>query len=182
MPSSPGSSEAPPGGVNISKEDQSTISRAASVFVLYATSCANNFTRETQDNASDVFSAMEEMEFQGFITRLKKALEAYMPGQKGKKEALEQKKDKDKTDSEEQDRSRDEENNEDEEAGRTEEEKVDSRVGRLWHHGSSHSETWYMLMRSFSLLGRGVSSTSTWEDPKNRLVITKTSISPSQSI
>ncbi|EHB09902.1 DNA polymerase epsilon subunit 3 [Heterocephalus glaber] len=67
-------------------------------------------------NASDVLSAMEEMEFQRFITPLKEALEAYRQEQKGKKEASEQKKDKDKkTDSEEQDRSRDEDNDEAEE-------------------------------------------------------------------
>ena len=68
-------------------------------------------------NASDVLSAMEEMEFQRFVTPLKEALEAYRREQKGKKEASEQKKkDKDKkTDSEEQDKSRDEDNDEDEE-------------------------------------------------------------------
>ncbi|KAM7240835.1 hypothetical protein CapIbe_007407 [Capra ibex] len=41
-------------------------------------------------NASDVLSAMEE-------TELKEALEGYRREQKGKKEASEQKKDKDKT-------------------------------------------------------------------------------------
>ena len=68
-------------------------------------------------NASDVLSAMEETEFQRFVTPLKEALEAYKREQKGKKEASEQKKkykDK-KTDSEEQDKSRDEDNDEDEE-------------------------------------------------------------------
>ena len=38
--------EALPDGVNISKEARSAVSRAASVFVLYATSCANNFAME----------------------------------------------------------------------------------------------------------------------------------------
>uniref|UniRef100_A0A287CVN7 DNA polymerase epsilon subunit 3 n=1 Tax=Ictidomys tridecemlineatus TaxID=43179 RepID=A0A287CVN7_ICTTR len=100
--------EALPEGVNISKEAQSAISCTASVFVLYATSCANNFAMKGKRktlNASDVLSAMEEMEFQ-------------RREQKGKKEASEQKKkDKDKkTDSEEQDRSRDEDNEEDEES------------------------------------------------------------------
>lgn len=105
--------EALPDGVNISKEARSAISRAASVFVLYATSCANNFAMKGKRktlNASDVLSAMEEMEFQRFITPLKEALEAYRREQKGKKEASEQKKkDKDKKDSEEQDKSREEE-------------------------------------------------------------------------
>nr|XP_009935436.1 PREDICTED: DNA polymerase epsilon subunit 3 [Opisthocomus hoazin] len=54
-----------PDGVNISKEARSAISRAASVFVLYATSCANNFAMKGKRktlNASNVLSAMEEME------------------------------------------------------------------------------------------------------------------------
>uniref|UniRef100_A0A8D2GVL9 DNA polymerase epsilon subunit 3 n=1 Tax=Urocitellus parryii TaxID=9999 RepID=A0A8D2GVL9_UROPR len=85
--------EALPDSVNISKEARSAISCASSVFVLYTTCCANNFAM----NASDVLSAMEEMEFQRFITPLKEALEAYRREQKGKKEASEQKKkDKDK--------------------------------------------------------------------------------------
>uniref|UniRef100_A0A8C2NPN3 Uncharacterized protein n=1 Tax=Capra hircus TaxID=9925 RepID=A0A8C2NPN3_CAPHI len=74
-------------GVNIST------SRAASVSVLNATSCANSFAMRGKLktlNASDVLSAMEE-------TELKEALEGYRREQKGKKEASEQKKDKDKT-------------------------------------------------------------------------------------
>ncbi|EHA98517.1 DNA polymerase epsilon subunit 3 [Heterocephalus glaber] len=77
-----------PDGVNISKEARSTISSTASVFVLYATSCANNFAMKGKRktlNASDVLSAMEEMEFQLFIIPLKEALEAYRWEQKGKK-------------------------------------------------------------------------------------------------
>ncbi|KAG8447389.1 hypothetical protein GDO86_014746 [Hymenochirus boettgeri] len=112
--------EALPDGVNISKEARSAISRAASVFVLYATSCANNFAMKGKRktlNTSDVLAAMEEMEFQRFLTPLKEALEAYRQDQKGRKEATEQKKkDKDKkADSEDQDKSREEENEEEEE-------------------------------------------------------------------
>lgn len=125
--------EALPDGVNISKEARSAISRAASVFVLYATSCANNFAMKGKRktlNASDVLSAMEEMEFQRFVTPLKEALEAYRREQKGKKEASEQKKkDKDKkTDSEEQDKSRDEDNDEDEERLEEEEQNEEEEV------------------------------------------------------
>lgn len=126
--------EALPDGVNISKEARSAISRAASVFVLYATSCANNFAMKGKRktlNASDVLSAMEEMEFQRFVTPLKEALEAYRREQKGKKEASEQKKkDKDKkTDSEEQDKSREEDDEDEErldEDEQNEEEEVDN--------------------------------------------------------
>ncbi|OCT66900.1 DNA polymerase epsilon subunit 3 [Xenopus laevis] len=112
--------EALPEGVNISKEARSAISRAASVFVLYATSCANNFAMKGKRktlNASDVLAAMEEMEFQRFLTPLKESLEVYRQDQKGKKEATEQKKkDKEKkADSEDQDKSREEENEEEDE-------------------------------------------------------------------
>ncbi|OWK11169.1 hypothetical protein Celaphus_00006804 [Cervus elaphus hippelaphus] len=118
-------------GVNSSKEAQSAISRAASIFVLYATSCANNFAMKGECktlNASDVLSTMEEMEFQRFVTPLKAALEAYRREQKGKKEASEQKKkDKDKkTGPEEQDKSRDEDEGRLEEEEQNEEKEVDN--------------------------------------------------------
>ncbi|XP_078282080.1 DNA polymerase epsilon subunit 3 [Rhinoraja longicauda] len=96
--------EALPDGVNVSKEARSAISRAASVFVLYATSCANNFAMKSKRktlSAADVLAAMEEMEFDRFITPLKDALEAYKREQKGKKEASEQKKKEKKPENEE---------------------------------------------------------------------------------
>ncbi|KFP69363.1 PREDICTED: DNA polymerase epsilon subunit 3 [Acanthisitta chloris] len=121
--------EALPDGVNISKEARSAISRAASVFVLYATSCANNFAMKGKRktlNASDVLSAMEEMEFQRFVGPLKESLEVYRREQKGKKEA---RKDKDKkTDSEEQDKSREEENDDDDERMEEEEQNDEEEV------------------------------------------------------
>ncbi|XP_077096722.1 DNA polymerase epsilon subunit 3 [Siphateles boraxobius] len=108
--------EALPDGVNVSKEARRAISQAASVFVLYATSCANNFAMKAKRktlNAGDVMSAMEEMEFERFLKPLGEALEAYKKGQKGKKEASEQKrKDKEKNGTDENDKSRDEEEDE----------------------------------------------------------------------
>ncbi|AWP01072.1 putative DNA polymerase epsilon subunit 3-like [Scophthalmus maximus] len=70
--------EALPDGVNVSKEARRAISQAASVFVLYATSCANNFAMKAKRktlNAGDVMSAMEEMEFERFLEPLREALE-----------------------------------------------------------------------------------------------------------
>ncbi|XP_055516345.1 DNA polymerase epsilon subunit 3 [Leucoraja erinacea] len=96
--------EALPDGVNVSKEARSAISRAASVFVLYATSCANNFAMKSKRktlSAADVLAAMEEMEFDRFITPLKDALEAYKREQRGKKEASELKKKDKKPENEE---------------------------------------------------------------------------------
>lgn len=121
--------EALPDGVNISKEARSAISRAASVFVLYATSCANNFAMKGKRktlNAGDVLSAMEEMEFQRFIAPLKESLEVYRREQKGKKEA---RKDKDKkADSEEQDKSREDDNDDDDERMEEEEQNDEEEV------------------------------------------------------
>ncbi|XP_059404130.1 DNA polymerase epsilon subunit 3-like [Carassius carassius] len=119
--------EALPDGVNVSKEARRAISQAASIFVLYATSCANNFALKAKRktlNAGDVMSAVEEMEFERFLQPLREALEAYKKGQKGKKEATEQKrKDKEKKITDENDKSRDEE--EDEQEGENEEEEDD---------------------------------------------------------
>ncbi|KAK7912673.1 hypothetical protein WMY93_012884 [Mugilogobius chulae] len=122
--------EALPDGVNVSKEARRAISQAASVFVLYATSCANNFAMKAKRktlNAGDVMAAMEEMEFERFLEPLKEALEVYKKGQKGKKEVSEQKrKDKEKKQDSENDRSREEreekEREEEEEEERMEEE------------------------------------------------------------
>ncbi|XP_026568190.1 DNA polymerase epsilon subunit 3 [Pseudonaja textilis] len=121
--------EALPDGVNVSKEARSAISRAASVFVLYATSCANNFARKGKRktlNAGDVISAMEEMEFQRFVGPLKESLEAYRNEQKDKRGVSEsKKKDREKKeDAKDPDKNREEEEEEEneEEGERMEEE------------------------------------------------------------
>ncbi|XP_031570618.1 DNA polymerase epsilon subunit 3-like [Actinia tenebrosa] len=79
-----------PDGVNIAKEARSAIGKAASVFVLYATSCANNIAisgkRKTL-TAADVLQALEEMEFEEFLPKLQENLAAFKKEQKGKKEA-----------------------------------------------------------------------------------------------
>ena len=69
-----------PEGVVISKETRSAITKAASVFVLYCTSCANNFALQDRRKTlkdSDVIAALQEMEFQQFIPSLKLSLEAF---------------------------------------------------------------------------------------------------------
>ncbi|PVD21833.1 hypothetical protein C0Q70_17635 [Pomacea canaliculata] len=87
--------EAIPEGVNVSKEARLAISKAASVFVLYATSCSNNFAlkgKRKTISAQDVLNAMEEMEFEQFIDPLTSALEAFRKEMRGKKTAAEKKK------------------------------------------------------------------------------------------
>ena len=67
-----------PDDINVSKEARQAISKAASVFVLYATSCANNFALKGKRKtlaANDIFQAMGEMEFERFVPELKKSWE-----------------------------------------------------------------------------------------------------------
>ncbi|ESP00265.1 hypothetical protein LOTGIDRAFT_238643 [Lottia gigantea] len=87
--------EAIPEGINVSKEARLAISKAASVFVLYATSCSNNFAlkgKRKTINATDVISAMEDMEFEQFVDPLKECLDVFRNEQKGKREASQQRK------------------------------------------------------------------------------------------
>ncbi|KAL5012595.1 hypothetical protein ScPMuIL_011146 [Solemya velum] len=87
--------DAIPDGVNVSKEARLAISKAASVFVLYATSCSNNFAmrgKRKTISAQDVISAMEDMEFDHFIQPLQQCLDTYRRDQLDKKEATEKKK------------------------------------------------------------------------------------------
>lgn len=87
--------EALPDGVNVSKDARLAISKAASVFVLYATSCANTFAvqhKRKTISANDVLDAVKEMEFDTFLEPLKTSLVAYKKEQQEKKEASERRK------------------------------------------------------------------------------------------
>ncbi|GFN75448.1 DNA polymerase epsilon subunit 3 [Plakobranchus ocellatus] len=78
-------------GVNVSKEARLAISKAASVFVLYATSCSNNFAlkgKRKTIGAQDVLNAMEDMEFEQFVEPLQQCQEAF------RQEKMEKKKEK----------------------------------------------------------------------------------------
>lgn len=84
--------EALPDGVIISKESRAAISKAASVFVLYCTSCANNFALQQKRKTlkdTDVLQALEEMEFEQFVPQLQEFLESFKMEQKSKRAALE---------------------------------------------------------------------------------------------
>ncbi|XP_071821601.1 DNA polymerase epsilon subunit 3-like [Apostichopus japonicus] len=87
--------DAVPDGVSVSKEARNAVSKAASVFVLYATSCANNQALQAKRktlSANDVFQALRDMEFEEFIEPLQASLEEFRKDQKTKKEAQEQRK------------------------------------------------------------------------------------------
>merc|ERR1712083_472312 len=88
--------EALPPSVKVSKEAQAAVAKAASVFVLYATSCANNVAlkhhRKTI-HGGDVVKAMEDMEFDKFIKPLENSLENWKDSQQKKKVDAKQKRD-----------------------------------------------------------------------------------------
>merc|ERR1712083_193420 len=88
--------EALPPSVKVSKEAQAAVAKAASVFVLYATSCANNVAlkhhRKTI-HGGDVVKAMEDMEFDKFIKPLENSLENWKDSQQKKKDDAKQKRD-----------------------------------------------------------------------------------------
>jgi len=83
--------ESLPEGINVSKEARSAIAKAASVFVLYATSCSNSLAMKANRktiSGQDVLGAMSDMEFDRFIEPLKASLEVYKKSQKERKEAV----------------------------------------------------------------------------------------------
>ncbi|XP_057377900.1 DNA polymerase epsilon subunit 3-like [Daphnia carinata] len=80
-----------PEGVNVSKEARTAIAKAASVFVLYCTSCSNNLAMRANRkiiSGQDVLGAMADMEFEKFIEPLQASLEVYKKVQKERKEAV----------------------------------------------------------------------------------------------
>lgn len=133
--------DAVPDGVSVSKEARNAVSKAASVFVLYATSCANNQALQAKRktlNANDVFQALRDMEFEEFIEPLQQSLEEFRKEQKSKKEAMEKRKkskengessgEKETAVEDEEDKSKDEEE-EDEGIEEEEEEEVEDDDG-----------------------------------------------------
>merc|ERR1712018_375127 len=88
--------EALPPSVKVSKEAQAAVAKAASVFVLYATSCANNVALKSHRktiHGGDVVKAVEDMEFDKFIKPLENSLESWKDSQQKKKDTAKQKRD-----------------------------------------------------------------------------------------
>ncbi|KAI9550077.1 putative D polymerase epsilon subunit 3-like [Daphnia sinensis] len=77
-----------PEGVNVSKEARTAIAKAASVFVLYCTSCSNNLAMRANRkiiSGQDVLGAMADMEFERFIEPLQASLEEAVAKRKQEK-------------------------------------------------------------------------------------------------
>lgn len=84
-----------PPGINIAKDARQAIGKAASIFILYCTSCANNHALKGKRKTltgQDVLDALEEMEFEHFIPQLEKCLAAYRRDQKNKRDSMQKRK------------------------------------------------------------------------------------------
>lgn len=93
--------DALPSNVKVSREANAAIAKAASVFVLYATSCTNNVATKSHRKTlqgSDVVQAITDMEFDKFVKPLENALDAWKSEQaKKKEESAKRKKEKETT-------------------------------------------------------------------------------------
>ncbi|PYH39944.1 putative CBF/NF-Y family transcription factor [Aspergillus neoniger CBS 115656] len=76
-----------PPNTSIQKDAVLAIQKAATVFVSYLSSHANEATLKRTVAPSDVFSAISELEFDGFRTRLEQELEAFTELKAGKRRA-----------------------------------------------------------------------------------------------
>merc|ERR1712243_305011 len=92
-----------PATCKVSKEANVAIAKAASVFVLYATSPANTVAQKSNRKTitgGDVVSAMADMEFEKFVRPLENSLAIWKKSQQFKKDSAAAKK-KDKKEAEE---------------------------------------------------------------------------------
>lgn len=81
--------------VQVSKEANAAIAKAASVFVLYATSSANGVSQKHNRKTitgPDVVSAMTDMDFDKFVRPLENSLAIWKRGQQVKKDTAAKKK------------------------------------------------------------------------------------------
>ncbi|XP_065075587.1 DNA polymerase epsilon subunit 3 [Ochlerotatus camptorhynchus] len=81
--------EALPSDVKISSESRVALTRATSVFVLYLTSAATDEAEKKKQKTltvDHVFAGLMQIEFDSFITPLRKDLENYRKAAKNKKD------------------------------------------------------------------------------------------------
>merc|ERR1712029_133220 len=79
-----------PNTCKVSKEANAAIAKAASVFVLYATSSANAAAQKCSRKTitgGDVITAMGDMEFEKFVRPLENSLAIWKKSQKDKKDS-----------------------------------------------------------------------------------------------
>lgn len=79
-----------PSSTNVGKDASAAFARATGIFIIYLTSCANDFARENKRQtitANDVLAATKELEFDEFLPDMTKFLENYRAMEKSKKDA-----------------------------------------------------------------------------------------------
>ena len=84
-----------PDNIQIQKEAKVAIAKAAKIWILYATACANDFclnSNRSTISGNDVLAAMNELEFGHFVEPLKETLQLHKKEQESKK--AQRKKDK----------------------------------------------------------------------------------------
>jgi len=75
---------------NVGKDASSTFARACGIFVIYLTTCANDYAREQKRQtitANDVLAAMKELDFDEFTPQLETFLKQYRADEQSKKDA-----------------------------------------------------------------------------------------------
>jgi DNA polymerase epsilon subunit 3 len=79
-----------PSSTNVGKDASAAFARACGIFIIYLTSCANDFARENKRQtitAHDVLAALTELDFDDFTPQLTSFLESYRATEKSKKES-----------------------------------------------------------------------------------------------
>lgn len=79
-----------PSSTNVGKDASAAFARATGIFIIYLTSCANDFARENKRQtitANDVLAATKELDFEEFIPEMQTFLENYRAMEKSKKDA-----------------------------------------------------------------------------------------------
>mmetsp|Transcript_85445 Transcript_85445/g.171078 ORF Transcript_85445/g.171078 Transcript_85445/m.171078 type:complete len:128 (+) Transcript_85445:56-439(+) len=79
-----------PENAQITKEAKSAFAQAAGIFILYLTSCANDFCHDNKRatiSSADVVAALKELEFYDLLVPLEEFLTQYRKDASAKKEA-----------------------------------------------------------------------------------------------
>ena len=79
-----------PSSTNVGKDASAAFARATGIFIIYLTSCANDFARENKRQtitANDVLAATKELDFEEFIPDMTSFLDNYRAMEKSKKDA-----------------------------------------------------------------------------------------------
>mmetsp|Transcript_28098 Transcript_28098/g.36817 ORF Transcript_28098/g.36817 Transcript_28098/m.36817 type:complete len:188 (+) Transcript_28098:164-727(+) len=84
-----------PDNIQIGKDAKAAFARAAGIFIMYLTACANDFCRESkrqQISGADVMMAISELEFHDLVEPLKDFLEEFRKEENARRQAAKDKK------------------------------------------------------------------------------------------